>query len=458
MMFSVAAAMTATSGASGFDMPVFDRETGGFFVNDFRRFDGSMIGLDLFETTTFEDAKASLTDGVGLNVILPEGVNWTDFGFIRAQFDFPQIVGVSCEHTDECDCTTYLANLPVACIITQDDLHDWADHRVHIDTTLPVNDIRCNTQARTGSGVVQGCNDECAWDLSAGASKPSVTSVFRPHGSVAFDIEITYVKMTIILNWEETDPRTPGSALVHLLDLNRNVIPLLVWCDTCNAACTCSNGNDTPATTEVVTTAVTPPQVVVTTAATQEVTIVTTAPEAIETTAVLTQDAPETPQVVQTTAEVVINPPTGPGQDTSANEDGTTDTPAAGEKVHKVLDSFKEWKGSGNAVARIDAKHTDFQSLTLDGKKVDSANYTITEGSTVVTINEAYLKTLSNGNHNFVAEFAGGYTAALALSVNAPASSGGSADDGVVKGGIALAIAPTFAAAAVAAVLIKKRK
>jgi len=67
--------------------------------------------------------------------------------------------------------------------------------------------------------------------------------------------------------------------------------------------------------------------------------------------------------------------------------------------------------------------------LLINGVEVDSSSYTAAEGSTVITLKEAYLKTLKNGTYTVTAEFEGGYAeTALKVAVKAtisnPASTG----------------------------------
>ena len=46
-----------------------------------------------------------------------------------------------------------------------------------------------------------------------------------------------------------------------------------------------------------------------------------------------------------------------------------------------------------------DAAYKNFVKVTMDGKDVDKANYTVAQGSTIVTLNAAYLNTLAEGTH-----------------------------------------------------------
>ena len=69
------------------------------------------------------------------------------------------------------------------------------------------------------------------------------------------------------------------------------------------------------------------------------------------------------------------------------NEDGTSYTPS--------------YSGSGTKAVRSNAALSKFKEVRVDGVTVDSSNYTLTEGSTIVTFKESYLKTLSEGEHTF---------------------------------------------------------
>lgn len=84
---------------------------------------------------------------------------------------------------------------------------------------------------------------------------------------------------------------------------------------------------------------------------------------------------------------------------------------------YSVLSDFTTFIGSGDVTAKIDADVTKFVQLLHNGEVVDSQNYTVHSGSTVITLKESYLKTLENGNHNFVAQFTDG-TADLTLNIN----------------------------------------
>lgn len=88
------------------------------------------------------------------------------------------------------------------------------------------------------------------------------------------------------------------------------------------------------------------------------------------------------------------------------------------EKYFVVLEGFKVFTGTGNVYTKIDAPVEKFSKVYVDGKVLSSDNYVVTSGSTVVTINEAYLKTLANGTYDVEIEFASGAKVSSPLTVN----------------------------------------
>ena len=56
---------------------------------------------------------------------------------------------------------------------------------------------------------------------------------------------------------------------------------------------------------------------------------------------------------------------------------------------------------SGSIAIRGNGDFAKFQSVKVDGNLVDPSNYTVTEGSTIITLKADYLKTLSEGSHTF---------------------------------------------------------
>lgn len=57
-------------------------------------------------------------------------------------------------------------------------------------------------------------------------------------------------------------------------------------------------------------------------------------------------------------------------------------------------------KGAKNGLSfTSNAAFADFQKVSVDGKDLDASNYTVEEGSTIVTLQPSYLDTLSVGKH-----------------------------------------------------------
>lgn len=69
------------------------------------------------------------------------------------------------------------------------------------------------------------------------------------------------------------------------------------------------------------------------------------------------------------------------------NSDGNTYTPT--------------YNGSGTKTIRSSAPLSKFKEVKVDDVTVESSNYTLTKGSTIVTFKEAYLQSLSVGDHTF---------------------------------------------------------
>jgi hypothetical protein len=66
----------------------------------------------------------------------------------------------------------------------------------------------------------------------------------------------------------------------------------------------------------------------------------------------------------------------------------------------------------------------------------------VAAGSTIITLNEAYLNSLGNGTHNFTANFAGGVEVDIPLTVNVVGGGTGSGADGNPQTGVTLVIVP----------------
>ncbi len=77
--------------------------------------------------------------------------------------------------------------------------------------------------------------------------------------------------------------------------------------------------------------------------------------------------------------------------------------------VHPVIAHFGTFDGTGTRSATVDADHTGFVRLEKDGQIVDSSHYSITPGSTVITLTENHMSAHDNGDHTYRAVFEDGY-------------------------------------------------
>ena len=93
------------------------------------------------------------------------------------------------------------------------------------------------------------------------------------------------------------------------------------------------------------------------------------------------------------------------------------------------------WQKSGTDGLSFtsNAAFADFTKVQVDGKDLDASNYTVKEGSTIVTLNAAYLNTLSVGKHTLSVVSANG-TATTEFTITA-APTGGDQTEGNQSGG-----------------------
>lgn len=77
---------------------------------------------------------------------------------------------------------------------------------------------------------------------------------------------------------------------------------------------------------------------------------------------------------------------------------------------YKIIDGANSVVNSDtkSLIIRIDAEFSKFTGVTVDGKAIDSSNYTASEGSTIVEFKGEYLSTLSVGEHTVTILFTDG--------------------------------------------------
>ena len=100
-------------------------------------------------------------------------------------------------------------------------------------------------------------------------------------------------------------------------------------------------------------------------------------------------------------------PTPDPAPATSTPAASTTATPAAAapaQVTYDILDGAgSSWTQNtdGSLAIRGSGEISKFREVKVDGVTVDPVNYTVTEGSTIITFKPEYLKSLSAGNHSF---------------------------------------------------------
>ena len=103
-------------------------------------------------------------------------------------------------------------------------------------------------------------------------------------------------------------------------------------------------------------------------------------------------------------------PTPDPAPATSTPATSTTTAPASSaaaapaQVMYDILDGAgSSWTQNtdGSLAIRGSGEISKFREVKVDGVTVDPVNYTVTEGSTIITFKPEYLKSLSAGNHSF---------------------------------------------------------
>ncbi len=88
---------------------------------------------------------------------------------------------------------------------------------------------------------------------------------------------------------------------------------------------------------------------------------------------------------------------------TAVYEDVTQDNPTDDPVTYKIISGANSVyeEGSGELVIKGDGAYTKFKEVKVDEAVIDSTNYMVTEGSTIITLKAGYLQTLKEGAHTF---------------------------------------------------------
>ncbi len=126
-----------------------------------------------------------------------------------------------------------------------------------------------------------------------------------------------------------------------------------------------------------------------------------------------------------------------------------------------------QYIGTGDYILRLDKEPDKFIDVLMDGIPVDLSNYTVTEGSTIITFSENYLRTLQEGEHIIKVNFTDGYadTTLTILSSDTPSNkepeisennNEAAAKTGDVMSPVLLGV--LFASAAIAVIVCAKKR
>ena len=112
-----------------------------------------------------------------------------------------------------------------------------------------------------------------------------------------------------------------------------------------------------------------------------------------------------TPTPNPTPEATIPTPDPAPATSTPAASTTTASAAAAPAQVtYDILDGAgSSWTQNtdGSLAIRGSGEISKFREVKVDGVTVDPVNYTVTEGSTIITFKPEYLKSLSAGNHSF---------------------------------------------------------
>ena len=118
-----------------------------------------------------------------------------------------------------------------------------------------------------------------------------------------------------------------------------------------------------------------------------------------------TPEPSPTPDPNPTPEATTPTPDPAPATSTPAASTTTAPEAAAPAQVtYDILDGAgSSWTQNtdGSLAIRGSGEISKFREVKVDGVTVDPVNYTVTEGSTIITFKPEYLKSLSAGNHSF---------------------------------------------------------
>ena len=134
---------------------------------------------------------------------------------------------------------------------------------------------------------------------------------------------------------------------------------------------------------------------------TDTVTLTVTEEPTTEPTEEPTTEPTEKPTTEEPTTEPTEEPTTEPTEEPTTEPTTEPDPAPVQYKIIEGANSSWTQNSDGNLVIKGDGEISKFRNVKVDGVVVDKKNYTVTEGSTIITFKADYLKTLSVGSHTF---------------------------------------------------------
>ena len=134
---------------------------------------------------------------------------------------------------------------------------------------------------------------------------------------------------------------------------------------------------------------------------TDTVTLTVTEEPTTEPTEEPTTEPTEEPTTEPTEKPTTEEPTTEPTEEPTTEPTTEPDPAPVQYKIIEGANSSWTQNSDGNLVIKGDGEISKFRNVKVDGVVVDKKNYTVTEGSTIITFKADYLKTLSVGSHTF---------------------------------------------------------
>ena len=261
-------------------------------------------------------------------------------------------------------------------------------------TAIAVKSDMQNSEAKAFTYTIAIPNPTPVVEAPIISAQPQSTSV-KAGEKATFTITATGTDVTY--QWKID--RNDGNGFVDISGANNASYITGVTDKTCNGfryQCVVSNSAGA-VTTDTVTLTVTEEP---TTEPAEEPTEEPTTEPTTEPTEEPTTEPTEDPTTEPTT-EPTEEPTTEPTEELTTEPTTEPDPTPVQYKIIEGANSSWTQNSDGDLVIKGDGEISKFRNVKVDGVVVDKKNYTVTEGSTIITFKADYLKTLSVGSHTF---------------------------------------------------------